>query len=174
MLRDESHAGESMELASELRMSKVVQLRAAIAPRGFALPQHLNLMSVMRVIVPGPLGWQSSLLIQMTQSPNASLRAIAVFMTMPPDRPRRKQDRWAATLRDGTAFSAMAPFVAARGHRPSINVRYRPRTSGTLTTDQVPSSRSCARGVTAIALLALYSGAGLGRIRLVSARHRRP
>jgi hypothetical protein len=26
-------------------MSKVVQLRAAIAPRGFALPQHLNLMS---------------------------------------------------------------------------------------------------------------------------------
>jgi hypothetical protein len=26
-------------------MSKVVQLRAAIAPRGFALRQHLNLMS---------------------------------------------------------------------------------------------------------------------------------
>jgi hypothetical protein len=26
-------------------MSKVVQLRAAIAPRGFALPKHLNLMS---------------------------------------------------------------------------------------------------------------------------------
>jgi hypothetical protein len=109
----------------EFHMSKVVQLRAAIAPRGFALPQHLNL-AVMRVIVPGPLGWQSSLPIQMTRSPNASLRAIAVFMTMPPDRPRRKQDRWAATLRDGTAFSAMAPFVAARGHRPSINVRYRP------------------------------------------------
>src|SRR5215472_5221437 len=29
----------------EFQMSKVVQLRAAIAPRGFALPQHLNLMS---------------------------------------------------------------------------------------------------------------------------------
>ena len=29
----------------EFHMSKVVQLRAAIAPRGFALPQHLNLMS---------------------------------------------------------------------------------------------------------------------------------
>jgi hypothetical protein len=34
-----------MELANELRMSKVVQLRAAIAPRGFVLPKHLNLMS---------------------------------------------------------------------------------------------------------------------------------
>ena len=29
----------------EFHMSKVVQLRAAVAPRGFALPQHLNLMS---------------------------------------------------------------------------------------------------------------------------------
>jgi hypothetical protein len=35
----------SMELANELTMSKVVQLRAAIAPRGFVLPKHLNLMS---------------------------------------------------------------------------------------------------------------------------------
>jgi hypothetical protein len=34
-----------MELASELRMSKVMQLCAAIAPRGFVLPKHLNLMS---------------------------------------------------------------------------------------------------------------------------------
>jgi hypothetical protein len=34
-----------MELANELRMSKVVQLRAAIAPRGFVLPKYLNLMS---------------------------------------------------------------------------------------------------------------------------------
>src|SRR5215813_1070997 len=38
----------------------------------------------MRVIVPGPQGWQSSLPIQMTRSPNTSLRAIAVFMMMPP------------------------------------------------------------------------------------------
>src|SRR5262249_35634448 len=45
----------------------------------------------MRVIVPGPLGWQSSLPIQMTRSPSTSLRAIAVFMMMPPDdRPRKK------------------------------------------------------------------------------------
>ena len=29
----------------EFLMSKVVQLRAAVAPCGFALPQHLNLMS---------------------------------------------------------------------------------------------------------------------------------
>jgi hypothetical protein len=34
----------SMELANELTMSKVAQLRAAIAPRGFVLPKHLNLM----------------------------------------------------------------------------------------------------------------------------------
>jgi hypothetical protein len=35
----------SIELANELPMSKVVQLLAAIAPRGFALPKYLNLMS---------------------------------------------------------------------------------------------------------------------------------
>jgi hypothetical protein len=35
----------SMELANELTVSKVVQLRAAIAPRGFVLPKHLDLMS---------------------------------------------------------------------------------------------------------------------------------
>src|SRR5215510_11327473 len=29
----------------EFHMSKVVQLRAAVAPRGFALPQHFNLVS---------------------------------------------------------------------------------------------------------------------------------
>ena len=29
---------------AEFLMSKVVQLRTTIAPRGFALPQHLNLM----------------------------------------------------------------------------------------------------------------------------------
>ena len=30
---------------AEFLMSKVVQLRAAVAPCGFVLPQHLNLMS---------------------------------------------------------------------------------------------------------------------------------
>ena len=40
------HGGPlSMELANELRMSKVMQLCAAIADRGFVLPKHLNLMS---------------------------------------------------------------------------------------------------------------------------------
>jgi hypothetical protein len=34
-----------MELANELTVSKVVQLRAAITPRDFVLPKHLNLMS---------------------------------------------------------------------------------------------------------------------------------
>jgi hypothetical protein len=35
----------SMELANELRMPKVMQLCAAIAPCGFVLPKHLNLVS---------------------------------------------------------------------------------------------------------------------------------
>jgi hypothetical protein len=34
-----------MGLAARIHVSKVVQLRAAIAPRGFALPHYLNLMS---------------------------------------------------------------------------------------------------------------------------------
>jgi hypothetical protein len=42
------------------------------------------------------------------------------------------------------------------------------------TLHQVPSFRSCSRGVTAMALPALHSSAGSGRLRLVSARHRRP
>jgi hypothetical protein len=45
-----------MELANELSMSKVVQLRAAIAPRGFVLPKHLNLMSSDAGNRAGPLG----------------------------------------------------------------------------------------------------------------------
>jgi hypothetical protein len=34
-----------MRRGDEFLLSKAVQLRAAIAPRGFALPKHLNLMS---------------------------------------------------------------------------------------------------------------------------------
>src|SRR5262249_58839992 len=64
----------------------------------------------MRVIVPGPLGWQSALPLQMTRSPSTELRAIAVFMMMPPDdRPRKKGGSMGATLTEGTAFSAVAP-----------------------------------------------------------------
>jgi hypothetical protein len=37
-------------------MSKVVQLRAAVAPCDFVLPQHLNLMS-SDADDRGPLGW---------------------------------------------------------------------------------------------------------------------
>src|SRR5262245_23983899 len=67
----------------EFLLSKAVQLRAAVAPRGFALPKHLNLMSSDAGNRAGSAGLQSSLSIQMTRSPNASLRAIPVFMTMP-------------------------------------------------------------------------------------------
>src|SRR4029450_9248479 len=89
----------------------------------------------MRVIVPVPLGWQSSLPIQMTRSPNASLRAIAVFMTMPPDdRPRKNEDRWAATLGDGTAF----PLWRVIAHQSMFG--YRPRTPCTLTMLNLASS----------------------------------
>jgi hypothetical protein len=41
----EAVIGRAGTLRHELLMSKVVQLRAAVALRGFALPQHLNLMS---------------------------------------------------------------------------------------------------------------------------------
>ncbi len=79
----------------------------------------------MRVIVPGPLGWQSSLPIQMTRSPNASLRATAVFMTMPPNRSPKEVGSM------GDAQGTARPFplwrlLAAHGHRPSINVRISP------------------------------------------------
>jgi hypothetical protein len=40
----------------EFLMSKVVQLRAAVAPCDFVLPQHLNLMS-SDADDRGPLGW---------------------------------------------------------------------------------------------------------------------
>jgi hypothetical protein len=97
-------------------MSKVVQLRASVAACGFVLPQHLNLMSSDAGDRAGSAGLESSLPIQMTRSPNASLRAIAVFMMMPPaiaDKARHGLFRFGA-------------FIAARGHRPSINVRISP------------------------------------------------
>src|SRR6516162_2967218 len=89
----------------------------------------------MRVIVPGPLGWQSSLPIQMTRSPNTSLRAIAVFMMMPPQMIAHEENRLAATLRDGKAFrcGASSPIDQCSDIAP--------RTAGTLTTlNLAPSS----------------------------------
>jgi hypothetical protein len=65
----------SMELAYKLPMSKVVQLLAAIAPRGFALPKHLNLMSSD---AGNRARWAELIIVlptQTTPSPNASLRA---------------------------------------------------------------------------------------------------
>src|SRR6476659_10424311 len=79
----------------------------------------------MRVIVPGPLGWQSSLHIQMTRSPNASLRATAVFMTMPPNRSPKE----VGSIGDAQGTARPFPLwrlLAAHGHRPSINVRISP------------------------------------------------
>src|SRR6478735_4911082 len=73
----------------------------------------------MRVIVPGPLGWQSSLPIQMTRSPNASLRATAVFMTMPPNRSPKE----VGSMGDAQGTARTFPLwrlLAAHGHRPSI------------------------------------------------------
>ena len=79
----------------------------------------------MRMIVPVPLGWQLSLPIQMTRSPNTSLRAIAVFIMMPQAIADKKQDRWAMPQGRHGLFRFGA-FIAARGHRPSINVRISP------------------------------------------------
>jgi hypothetical protein len=79
----------------------------------------------MRVIVPVPLGWRS-LPIQMTRSPNANLRAIAVFMTMPQmiagaERTIDGQQPWGRR-----GLFRYGALIAARGHRPSINVGFRP------------------------------------------------
>jgi len=74
--------------------------------------------------------------------------------------------------RERHSLSAVTP------NRPSINVRISPPEHlarlQCSTLHQVPSFRSCPPGVTAIALPALHSGAGLDRLQLVSARHRRP
>src|SRR6516225_6945147 len=96
----------------------------------------------MRVIVPGPLGWQSSLPIQMTRSPNTSLRAIAVFMMTPPQMiAHERRGPMGGNARERHSLSAVTP------HRPSINVRISPPEHlarlQRLTLHQVPSSRSC-------------------------------
>ena len=79
----------------------------------------------MRVIVPGPLGWQSSLPIQMTRSPNASLRATAVFMTMPPNRSPKEVGSMGDAQGTARPFPLWrllaAPVIAHRsmfGYRP--------------------------------------------------------
>ncbi|MGA6965159.1 MAG: hypothetical protein WBZ51_16285 [Xanthobacteraceae bacterium] len=45
----------------------------------------------------------------------------------PPDDVLAQIQDQRTTLGDGTAFSAVAPFIAARSHRPSINILKRPR-----------------------------------------------
>jgi hypothetical protein len=73
-----------MELASELRMSKVMQLCAAIAPCGFVLSKHLNLMSSDT----GNRARSTGLIIVFTDPDDAVTQRLAcepaVFMTMPP------------------------------------------------------------------------------------------
>ena len=109
-----------MELANELPMSKVVQLRAAIAPRGFVLPTHLSLMSSDA----GNHARSAGLIIVFTDPDdavtNTSLRATAVFMTMPPiDLPMKEDRRAVARER------SLAPLQQP-GRRPSIqNIRER-------------------------------------------------
>ena len=109
-----------MELANELPMSKVAQLRAAIAPRGFVLPTHLNLMSSDA----GNHARSAGLIIVFTDPDdavtNTSLRATAVFMTMPPiDLPMKEDRRAVARER------SLAPLQQP-GRRPSIqNIRER-------------------------------------------------
>jgi len=83
-------------------MSKVLQLRAAIAPRGFVLPTHLNLMSSDA----GNHARSAGLIIVFTDPDdavtNTSLRATAVFMTMPPiDLPMKEDRRAVARERHG-------------------------------------------------------------------------
>ena len=89
----------------------------------------------MRVIVPGPLGWQSSLPVQMTRSPNANLRDIAVFMTTPPS---RSPDKKAGSMGDASGTARPIPLWRLRSGPRSSPIDqcsdYRPpNTSHTLT-----------------------------------------
>ena len=111
----------------------------------------------MRMTVPHPLGWQASLPIQMTRSPNANLRAIAVFMMMPPDRPKKGRSmgdasgtarpiplwRLCSGLRSSPIdqCSDIAPRTAARLQR--------------LTLQKVPSFRSRSHGRNSYRLMCL-------------------
>src|SRR5262249_35335769 len=153
-------------------MSKVVQLRAAIAPRGFALPKHLNLMSSDAGDRARPAGLIIVLPAQVTRSPNASLRANAVFMMLPQMIALERRGPMGGNARERHSLSAVTP------NRPSINVRISPPEHlarlQRLTLHQLPSSRSCSRGRDGYRFTCLYSGVVLGHLRLVSARHRRP
>src|SRR5262245_41040306 len=80
----EAVIGRAGTLRREFLMSKVVQLRAAVALRGFALPQHLNLMSSDADDHAGSAGLVIVLAHPDDAVTNASLRASAVFMMMPP------------------------------------------------------------------------------------------
>ena len=80
----------------------------------------------------------------MTWSPNDSLRAIAVFITIPPDdRPKKKRGSMSGNARERHGLFRCGAFIAARGRRPSINVRISPpehlRLLRCSTSHQVPS-----------------------------------
>src|SRR5262249_50565121 len=115
-----------MELANELPMSKVVQLRAAIAPRGFVLPKHLNLMSSDA----GNRALSAGLIIVFTHPDDAvPQRTPASHCSIHDDVPRigllRKEDQ-RAVARERHGLYRCGAFAAAHVRRPSIqNIRER-------------------------------------------------
>src|SRR5262249_41064077 len=116
----------SVELANELRMSKVVQLRAAIARRSFVFPKHLNLMSSdagnrarsagLMIVFADPdegvaQGWPTSHCGIHDDAPRIDLLM--------------KVDR-RAVARERPGLFRCGTFAAARVRRPSIqNIRER-------------------------------------------------
>jgi hypothetical protein len=101
-------------------MSKVMQLLAAIAPRGFALPKHLNLMSSdarNRARCAGLL---------FTDPDDAvTQREPTSHCGIHDDAPRidllRKEDR-RAVARERHGLFRCGAFAAARVRRPSIQI----------------------------------------------------
>ena len=118
-------------------MSKVMQLLAAIAPRGFALPKHLNLMSCdarNRARCAG--------LIFTEPDDAVTQREPTSHCGIHDDAPRidllRKDDR-RAVARERHGLFRCGSFPAARVRRPSIqNIRERH-------SDHVPRARILGR-----------------------------
>src|SRR5215468_11277301 len=116
----------------------------------------------MRVIVPGPLGWQSSWPIQMTRSPSTSLRAIAVFMMMPPDdRPRKKGGSMGVRSRTAQPFPLwrLRSGPCATPINPNIRKRY---------SDHVPRPESWTLNIQPLGQFRPHRAFLLGRSTLLS------
>jgi hypothetical protein len=112
-----------MELANELPMSKVMQLSAAIAPRGFVLPKHLHLMSSDA----GNRARSAGLIIVIVfTDPDDAVtqRYPASHCGIHDDAPDRSANEGAVqSLGNGTAFSVLALRRSLLTHSKSPSIK---------------------------------------------------